>query len=137
MDIGQRLKTVREKHGVSGNSLAKSVGLHPSQISKIENGATKPSFDALERICDVLGITMAEFFAEDKPAESPSVSYIINHAEHMTLNEEQKAALEIYKKMPLSEQQQRLNDVFIKLNSLPAADREAIERIITSLSARQ
>jgi len=63
MTIGERLKFHLDKMGISGKKLAEAVGLHPSQISKIINNDSNPSLDALERICVVLGITEAEFFA--------------------------------------------------------------------------
>lgn len=66
MNIGQRVRYFRDLFGISGKSLAEKVGLDPSQISKIENGSSKPSLDALERICEVLGITTSEFFAENQ-----------------------------------------------------------------------
>lgn len=66
MNTGLRLKKIREKKEVSGKSLAEKVGVVPSQISKIENGVTNPSIDLLERICFALGITMADFFADDE-----------------------------------------------------------------------
>ncbi|MDI6710423.1 MAG: helix-turn-helix transcriptional regulator [Bacillota bacterium] len=71
MNIGQRVKELREEAKISGNRLAKLVGLDASQISKIENGAANPSLDSLIRICSALGITLADFFAPTKDGEEP------------------------------------------------------------------
>lgn len=65
VDYGKRIRELRAQKGISGAELARRVGLDSSQISKIENGASKPSLDALERICDALGLTLSEFFAVD------------------------------------------------------------------------
>jgi transcriptional regulator with XRE-family HTH domain len=131
IDIGKRLKELRNKRGLSANALAKEINLDPTTIYKIEAGAAKPSFDALERICDALGSTMSEFFSTEHDVPS-----IIDHAEKMNLNDEQKAALEDYKKMPPDEQQRRLSIVLDKIKNLPVADQEALFRIINSLSSR-
>lgn len=64
MDIGKRVKFLREIIGLSGRSLALKTGFDPSQINKIEHNVNKPSIDALEKICGVLGITLSEFFNE-------------------------------------------------------------------------
>lgn len=65
MNIGERLKYHLDRSNISGKKLAEAVNLHPSQISKIINNDSKPSIDALERICSALSITLAEFFLED------------------------------------------------------------------------
>lgn len=64
MDYGKRLKELRTKAGLSANALAKQVDLDPTTIYKIEGGTSKPSLDSLERICEIVGVTMAEFFFE-------------------------------------------------------------------------
>jgi len=78
MTIGERLRFFREQAGVSGKYLAEQAGLVPSQIYKIESNVTKPSFDSLERICDVLRITMGEFFADHPPELSPEVRQVVD-----------------------------------------------------------
>ena len=64
MDYGKRIRELRAQVGISGAELARRAVLDSSQISKIENGASKPSLAALERICDALDLTLAEFFAD-------------------------------------------------------------------------
>lgn len=63
IDVGKRIKTLRNEKGISARSLASKADLDPSQISKIENGTSKPSLDALQRICEVLDISISDFFA--------------------------------------------------------------------------
>lgn len=62
--IGDRIKELREIHGISANKLAKSIDIDPSSISKIENGVSKPSIDLLIEICDFFDISMSDFFSE-------------------------------------------------------------------------
>ncbi|MCL6478096.1 MAG: helix-turn-helix domain-containing protein [Peptococcaceae bacterium] len=71
MTIGERLRFFREQAGISGKYLAERAGLVPSQIYKIESNVTKPSLDSLERICQVLGITLGQFFSDQLAELSP------------------------------------------------------------------
>jgi len=86
MIIGERLKYFREQAGISGKSLAEKAGLVPSQIYKIESNVTKPSLDSLERICEVLGITLAEFFADTQEQEPlpTDIRQLIDLAQNLT-----------------------------------------------------
>jgi transcriptional regulator with XRE-family HTH domain len=49
-------------NNVSANKLAISLDIDPSNISKIENDASKPSLDLLMKICDYFKISLSEFF---------------------------------------------------------------------------
>lgn len=77
MDIGQRIRLLREGVGLSGRALALKVGLDPSQINKIEHNVNKPSLEALERICAALGLTLAEFFSDQAPEVPPEVRQVV------------------------------------------------------------
>lgn len=84
MNIGARIKHFRQLTGLTGKALARMVNLDPSQIYKIESNTTKPSIDSLERICSALGITLAEFFAEEAPDMPPELRQVINKAKKLT-----------------------------------------------------
>lgn len=62
--VGNRIKELRELYNISANKLAISLGIDPSNISKIENGASKPSLDLLMKICDYFKISMSDFFSD-------------------------------------------------------------------------
>ena len=133
MNIGERF--LREKRDISGMALAKQVGVVPSQISKIENGVTNPSFDLLEKICVVFGITMSEFFADDS-------LYVIREKviakfNEMNLSDEQKVAAEKIKSMPIDAQQASFLKTLEKFKRLSASDQEALIKIINSLPSSQ
>lgn len=63
IDIGGRLRFIREKSGLSQRELAKRTGVTNATISLIETNQTNPSVGALKRILDGLPIGMSEFFA--------------------------------------------------------------------------
>ena len=72
LDIGARLRAVRERAGLSQRELAKRAGVTNSTISLIESNGTNPSVGALKRILDGIPIGLAEFFAfePDRPRKA-------------------------------------------------------------------
>ena len=63
VDIGGRLRQVREAAGLSQRVLAKRAGITNSTISLIEANRSNPSVGALKRIIDAVPIGMSEFFS--------------------------------------------------------------------------
>lgn len=61
--VGARLRTVREKAGLSQRELAKRAGVTNATISLIEQESHAPSLASLHRILNAIPISMAEFFA--------------------------------------------------------------------------
>ncbi|EHQ89546.1 helix-turn-helix domain-containing protein [Desulfosporosinus youngiae] len=77
MNYGQRIKFFRNTVGISANALAKKIGLDPTTIYKIEANDSKPSLGSLESICAALGISLAEFFAEEEQAWGPEIQRLL------------------------------------------------------------
>lgn len=74
MDIGQRLRSVRERAGLSQRELAKRVGVTNSTVSLIEQDKVSPSISSLKKLLDGIPISLAEFFTfdlADPEAEGP------------------------------------------------------------------
>jgi transcriptional regulator with XRE-family HTH domain len=63
IDIGERLRYLRNQHKFSQRALAKRAGVTNSTISLIESNQMNPSVGALKRILDGIPIGLAEFFA--------------------------------------------------------------------------
>jgi transcriptional regulator with XRE-family HTH domain len=59
-DIGDRLKTLREKSGLNQAQLAAFLDVDQSFVSKCEKGERHLSVDALEKACCLFGCTLAE-----------------------------------------------------------------------------
>jgi transcriptional regulator with XRE-family HTH domain len=66
IDIGQRLKELRTRQGLSQTELARSVGVTPSTISQIESNLIHPSLSALFKIAETLSIKVSAFFEEGR-----------------------------------------------------------------------
>lgn len=72
MDIGERLRSLREQRGLSQRELAARAGLTNGTISLIEKNKTSPSVASLKSLLDAIPISMADFFTPPKEAESPT-----------------------------------------------------------------
>ncbi len=62
MDVGARLKAVRQMYGLSQRELAKRAGVTNSTISLIEQNRVSPSIGSLKKVLDGIPMTFAAFF---------------------------------------------------------------------------
>lgn len=60
MQVGKRIKELREENGISQNKLAKKVGFNQSQICKIENGDRYLKAEELELFAIAFSIPIGE-----------------------------------------------------------------------------
>lgn len=60
-----RLNNLRTQKGISARQMSNALDFSQSYLSKVESGEMQPSMDKFFAICVYLGITPAEFFAED------------------------------------------------------------------------
>lgn len=73
LDLGQRLRQLRGKKGLSQSELARLVGVTPSSISQVESNLIYPSLSALLKMAEVLSVDLASFFSEAKPEQAGMV----------------------------------------------------------------
>ncbi len=71
MDIGNRIKQLRMKNGLTLEELADRCELSKGFLSQLERNISSPSISTLEDIIEVLGVNMAGFFKEE--TNEPSV----------------------------------------------------------------
>jgi transcriptional regulator with XRE-family HTH domain len=69
MQIGERLKVIREAKNMSQGDVEKKTGLLRCYLSRCENGHTVPSIDTLEKWSRALDVSMSQLFAENGQAE--------------------------------------------------------------------
>lgn len=96
MDAKARIKQLMEMKNISEYRLAKLSGLSQSTISNIFIRNTAPTIPTIEAICNGLGITMSQFFADDND-ESPVYLTSEQHKffnEWLSLSSEQKSIIE-------------------------------------------
>ena len=75
--VGNRLRTERERLGISLRELARRVGVSPSLVSQIELERANPSVSTLYGLVTELGMTMSDVFG-DSPSEERVVRQLRN-----------------------------------------------------------
>lgn len=71
--LGENIQTIRKHRGMKQQELADAIGINMQSLSKIERGVNFPTFDTLEKIMDVLGVTPNELLSGEWK--------FVNHAE--------------------------------------------------------
>ena len=64
VDVGTRLRQLREERSMSMRSLATASGLSANALSMIERGKTSPSVSTLYKLADAMGVPITTFFGE-------------------------------------------------------------------------
>jgi len=62
LDVGIRLRELRDERNISMRSLATKSGLSANALSMIERGKTSPSVSTLYKLADALGVPITSFF---------------------------------------------------------------------------
>ncbi|SCK24998.1 cupin domain-containing protein [Vogesella sp. LIG4] len=75
MDVGARLRMVRERMGLSQRELAKRAGVTNGTISLIEQNRVSPSISSLRKVLEGLPMTLSDFFTFDADPQQPRVFY--------------------------------------------------------------
>ncbi len=68
MEIGQRLKQLREQKSLSQGDIEKASGLLRCYISRVEHGHTVPALETLERFAAALDVPLYKLFYEGDEA---------------------------------------------------------------------
>ena len=74
VNIGERLRELREARNISMRALAARSGLSANALSMIERGRASPSVSTLYKLADALGISITSFFSSD--SERKQVVYL-------------------------------------------------------------
>jgi len=64
MEIGEKIKTLRTINNLTQEELASRCELTKGFLSQLERDLASPSISTLKDICEVLGVSMSEFFAD-------------------------------------------------------------------------
>lgn len=70
VDVGRRLRELREAKGISMRTLAAQSGLSANALSMIERGKTSPSVSTLYKLADALGVPITAFFGPKSGKEN-------------------------------------------------------------------
>lgn len=64
--IGNRVRELRLACGLSQEQLALEANITPAYLCQVERGNRNPTVALMGRLCNVLGVTLAEFFSEQE-----------------------------------------------------------------------
>ncbi len=74
--VGERVKDVREKKGLTQEQLSQASGVSKSFLSEIENNKTNPGGQTLLQIANALGASV-DYLLEGKSSESQSKESVV------------------------------------------------------------
>ena len=74
VNVGGRLRELREERNVSMRGLAAKSGLSANALSMIERGKTSPSVSTLYKLSEAMGVDITAFFGE--PVERQSIVFM-------------------------------------------------------------
>src|SRR5262245_63801620 len=66
VEVGQRIRVLRQKAKLTQTALAEQVGVAFQQVQKYENGRNRVSAGRLVRIADVLGVPVSRLLSTDE-----------------------------------------------------------------------
>lgn len=69
MIIAERIIQLRTEKGYSTNKLSQLAEIAQATLREIEIGQKSPNIITLEKICNALEISLADFFSEDKESD--------------------------------------------------------------------
>lgn len=94
--ISDRIRELCGKKRMSMYALSQKTGISQSSLSNLMKRGSIPNFFTLDRICQGLGITLAQFFTEDdvRPDLNEEQKKVLDIWE--TLSDKEKKAVEIY-----------------------------------------
>ena len=67
MEIGEKLKAIREQKEMSQGDVEKRTGLLRCYISRVENGHTVPAIETIEKLARAMEVPMYALFYEAEP----------------------------------------------------------------------
>ena len=70
MEIGQKIKELRLKNGLTLEVLASRSELRKGFLSQLERELSSPSITTLSDILEALGVNLSDFFLQEKPAKN-------------------------------------------------------------------
>ncbi len=89
MNLAERIRFLREKKGLTTNKLANLSGVSQSHLREIELGTRNPTVETLSYFCEALGVSLAEFFSEEKETVNP---FLMSAIKNLSDEQQQKLA---------------------------------------------
>jgi transcriptional regulator with XRE-family HTH domain len=65
MEIGLKIKQLREHKGLKQIEVYTTIGMSKSYYSELEDGKKQPTIETLEKICHFYDISLSDFFKDE------------------------------------------------------------------------
>jgi transcriptional regulator with XRE-family HTH domain len=73
MEIGTKLRELREAKNLSQGDIQKRTGLFRTYTSRVENGYTVPTIGTLEKYASALEVPLYQFFTDEVSVKVPKL----------------------------------------------------------------
>lgn len=73
MQLGERIRVLREQRKLGVSEVARQIGVEASDIEQLEAGQRQLSHNELMALGEVLGVSVDEFFAQERKSTESSV----------------------------------------------------------------
>jgi transcriptional regulator with XRE-family HTH domain len=89
--LARRIRTLREREGMTQEDFAQRSGISVSYASLLERGERSPSYETLVQVADALGVPLAELFRELNGAayDDPYFGRLADFARRVRLSRDQ------------------------------------------------
>jgi transcriptional regulator with XRE-family HTH domain len=95
VDIGKRLRELREAKGLSQSDVGDRSDLPRTHVSLVENGRSTPTLQVLERWANALGVDLYQLFVVgDGQPDAPELP------ERIPIGSQERTLLGLFAKMP-------------------------------------
>ena len=72
MTLGDKIRNLRKKKGLSQGELADKIGISGNHLSRLERGHYQPSADVLKKVAGVLEVS-TDYILSESNSDSPEV----------------------------------------------------------------
>ena len=120
--LGENIQTIRKHRGMKQQELADKIGINMQSLSKIERGVNYPTFDTLEKIMDVLGVTPNELLSgEWKYIDhtEPYIMDIIKREQDFNVSLDYLSENEFFNEKKNADFTRHINSYSISITTLP------------------
>ena len=107
MDIGKRIKSARKAKGLTQKQLAEAVGVVTGTIQQYELGKRQPRIEQIEKIAEILGVSLSDLIGFSEFLEDSQRAHIKNKIVDTA---------EVFSKLSLSEQVQLISSLSLTLD---------------------
>ncbi|MFN2238188.1 MAG: helix-turn-helix domain-containing protein [Thermoanaerobaculia bacterium] len=74
--VGRKIRQMRRQHKLTQTELADRIGIHQSDLSRMEQGEYRVGLDTLLKVLQTFDVGIGEFFEERPQAVSPMEDYL-------------------------------------------------------------